>query len=83
MGNMEREKGKENPPGELGLLFLTKLGLGNTRSLIGNLISPEGHSVLLAKEWVCISVYMELTDPDRGQSTSALACRLLSFTRWC
>lgn len=81
MGNMEREKGKENPPGELGLLFLTKLGLGNTRSLIGNLISPEGHSVLLAKE--CISVYMELTDPDRGQSTSALACRLLSFTRWC
>lgn len=67
MGNMEGgQKEKENYPWESGLLFLTKLGLGNTRSLIGHLLSPEDDSVLLAQEWVCISVYINLQTQTAG-----------------
>lgn len=53
MGNMKEKKEKGNIPWELGLLFLTRLELGNTRSLIGNIISLEDDPALLAKEQVC------------------------------
>jgi len=49
-GEYEEKKEKENNPWELGLLFLTKSELGNTRSLIGNIISLEDDPALLAKE---------------------------------
>lgn len=75
-----RGKGKENHPRELGLLFLTQLGLGNSWSPTGNLVSPEDDSVLLAKEWVYISADIKRAGPDRGQSASGSACHLLSFT---